>query len=72
MFYILSYFIEKKEKSLSIKLILLLTAIGESVLRSELLCLLLTGLRSEMCLDVFQGTDFGIECAGDWVSLQLK
>jgi len=53
MFYILSYFIEKKEKSLSIKLILFLTAIGESVLRSELLCLLLTGLRSEMCLDVF-------------------
>lgn len=65
MFYILSYFIKKKEKSLSIKLILLLTAIGESVLRAELLCLLLTGLRSEMYLDVFQGTDFGIEHAGD-------
>ena len=32
VFYILSYF--NKKKSLSIKLILLLTAIGESVLRS--------------------------------------
>lgn len=53
MFYILSYFIKKKEKSLSIKLILLLTAIGESVPRAELLRLLLTGLRSEMYLDVF-------------------